>query len=604
MLSEEGKAKVYAYSTAAQGGARVDYADTPAYLFADARDAGFRRFPKMACDRALIALRLDGGKLELIPGDGCREFGVGMGGRAATARALDKARQDMGEVQTRLARGFVYVTPKEGAFSYLLTPAGEPPVRLKCARTEVVPGETVVVSGKQEHTLPIPADAEPSTRLWQQFEGQWIDFTVLPLAHVAAVLPDPFAPSPQLRIDVVSNWPEAGSGAVEFAGQRKQVALKPGGKVSVAFALKPPQQEGVQELPVRVRIGDRSHVAPLWLKAERDTVQIAKVSDAFEKGMCLRGEEEEGVRSETGSHVYGPSSFLCGGQLRKSIGMHPPYKMGVGYAFALLEPVALPAHPAAAVRGLVGKGDGSDPGAGILFKLAVVDSGGKETVLAQKQWIEHGWAPLEGDLTPWAGKTVRIKLISDVGPDDNSTGDWARWTLPRIESRTPIIALSVHDTKTQLKHAPGPYPVPGLSVADLRKAKAGWLHFQSNGLQCGGQYVSDAEVCGINIGPMPASKGSSERLGKWSEVAAMPLPKEVLAKLGVANRFVHLNHGNDCFKVCNFWIELELADGRKCSSRIATTVYTQPPNWLYAEGTSVPFGTNITVNIMFDAKEQ
>ena len=80
----------------------------------------------------------------------------------------------------------------------------------------------------------------------------------------------------------------------------------------------------------------------------------------------------------------------------------------------------------------------------------------------------------------------------------------------------------------------------------------------------------------------------------------MPLPKPVIAKLDRANRFVHHNLGNDCFKECNLWIELELADGRRCSSKVATTVYTQPPSWLYAEGVGVPFGANITVDIVFD----
>ena len=43
--------------------------------------------------------------------------------------------------------------------------------------------------------------------------------------------------------------------------------------------------------------------------------------------------------------------------------------------------------------------------------------------------------------------------------------------------------------------------------------------------------------------------------------------------------------------------------GRKCSSKVATSVYTQPPNWAYAEGTGVPFGQDITVEIVFDVNE-
>ena len=52
---------------------------------------------------------------------------------------------------------------------------------------------------------------------------------------------------------------------------------------------------------------------------------------------------------------------------------------------------------------------------------------------------EHEWAPIEGDLSDFAGKTVRIKLISDVGKNDNSTGDWACWAEMRIETVSPSL---------------------------------------------------------------------------------------------------------------------------------------------------------------------
>ena len=47
-------------------------------------------------------------------------------------------------------------------------------------------------------------------------------------------------------------------------------------------------------------------------------------------------------------------------------------------------------------------------------------------------------------------------------------------------------------------------------------------------------------------------------------------------------------------------LELELADGRNCSSQVSTAVFTQPPNWLYAEGIGVPFTDNIAVDIWFE----
>ena len=87
--------------------------------------------------------------------------------------------------------------------------------------------------------------------------------------------------------------------------------------------------------------------------------------------------------------------------------------------------------------------DGSDRGDGILFKVAIVDSAGRETVIAEKQWAEHAWTSLVVDLGRWAGQTFRLKLISDVGPADNSSGDWSCWANMRVESREPAMRVTV-----------------------------------------------------------------------------------------------------------------------------------------------------------------
>ena len=91
----------------------------------------------------------------------------------------------------------------------------------------------------------------------------------------------------------------------------------------------------------------------------------------------------------------------------------------------------------------LGKEDGSDRGDGILFRVLVVDSTGKETLIAEKQWAEHDWTALEADLSRWAGRTIQIKLMADVGPADNSYGDWAAWSHLRLESKEPVLQMSV-----------------------------------------------------------------------------------------------------------------------------------------------------------------
>jgi len=225
---------------------------------------------------------------------------------------------------------------------------------------------------------------------------------------------------------------------------------------------------------------------------------------------------------------------------------------------------------------------------------------GKETVVAEQQWIQHSWTSIEADLTPWAGQRVRIKLMGDVGPEDNSSGDWACWAKMRVESLDPVLVLSVHDQPVQLQFEAPPLPQPDLTVQQLREAKSGRLHFQGIGLQCGGQYISQAKLNGVSLGDLPAA-GGNESQGIWSD-AAVTLSPAAIATLAESNRFQIDNPGQDCFKVRRVWLELESADGRQCASKVTTACFTQPPDWLYQEGTGVPFSEEMTIEIRFDLK--
>jgi hypothetical protein len=273
---------------------------------------------------------------------------------------------------------------------------------------------------------------------------------------------------------------------------------------------------------------------------------------------------------------------------------------GPGYTFALFEPVDLPKQWPSAFRCLIGKGDGSDPGDGILFRIAVVDAKGTETIAAEKQWIKHAWTPLEADLSRWAGQRVQIKLIADVGPADDSSGDWAAWAEPKIESLHPVLMASIHDQPVTLARLPGPHPVASLTVEDLRKARRGVLHFQGMGMEHGGPYISHASLNDVRLGELPGA-GGDEVHGVWAD-ARLEMPAKALAALGPWSRLSIDNPGKDSFKVRRFWIELELADGHKASSEIAATAVTQPPEWPYGEGERVPFGKPIEMTIRFRVK--
>ncbi len=279
--------------------------------------------------------------------------------------------------------------------------------------------------------------------------------------------------------------------------------------------------------------------------------------------------------------------------------MHPPYGDGVGYTYALYDPVALPELPLATFRCLVGQQDGSNAGDGILFRVAVVDAAGFETEIARQLVEEHTWMPIEGDLTQWAGQTIRIKLIGDAGGADDAVGDWACFADMRIERSEPMLGLSLHREPAELKHMPGPNRLDGVTLDGLRGATRGWIYYQACGLNVGPPFVSELTVNNVNIGQMLSGSGDESR-GGWGEDVRVALSPEAIVALD-ARALLEINStGGDSFKVRRFYIVVELADGRLLSSDIHTTAYTQPPSWAYAEGVLVPFGTPITADVRFD----
>ncbi|MCY2991475.1 MAG: hypothetical protein NTY19_26910 [Planctomycetota bacterium] len=570
-------------------GHRADYVDSPAYLYVDGRGQ-FTRFAKAAADGKLIVLNRDDGSREVIPVGRYETLAVSCGDSAATAEAWDAERKSLGPAETRLSRGLVHVLPVPKAFSYVLKPSETRTVNLKCERERVVPGETVTVVGRQSHTFAVPPEAKPNSRIWQQWEGGWIDFTVVPLADAALTVDDCY------HLKLTPHLPAATAAQVAFAGQTQTVRLVPGQALPLEFALLRGEQEQVQTVSLEVSAGPLKLTRTWWLKTEAALAPLASLTPRPKTGQCLRKGSETALAGGSGAIVE-PRETACGEVTKPCLFMHPPYQTGVGYAYAIYDPVALPKSPAAAFRVSIGKADGSDPGDGILFQIAVVTPDGQQTMVAEKQWLQHAWTPLEADLTPWAGQRIQLKLIADVGPADNSAADWACWAELRIETRQPELQSTLHDTAVQLRHELGPYPLASVSLDELRRARSGRLHYQGIGLECSGRYVSSAALNQVPLGNLPAA-GGDERANVWSD-ASIALTPEAVAALNVENRFTVSNPGQDCFKIRRFWIELELADGRKCSSLVTTGAFTQPAEWLYTEGTGVPFGQQIEAAIPF-----
>jgi hypothetical protein len=432
--SADGRLRVY---SALVNGRRADYAVSPACVFCDGRGRAVR-FDQAACDQAMIGLRRDDGKVEVIPIDGPKVLAVGLGGRSASAVALDRGRKELGPAEVRFSRGLAHVMPVAGAFSYLLAPADAPPVTLTCPAQRVVPGQAIAVQGKTRRDLRVPASAKPGDVFWHVQDGAWIDFPLAPVAEVSLSVDD------RLRLGVRSNLPDRAAAVAEVLGQQMAVDMLPGRETQIEIPYPLPQEDEVRQVDLKLSAGESVLHRTWWVVARRGLKTLGTLLEPDERGQCLRKGKETPAVAETGTTV-GVQEMTCGRQTRRGLFMHPPWQGGVGYAFAVFGPIDLPKDMPCTFRCLIGKGDGSDRGDGIVFRVILVEESGAETVLAEKQWMEHAWTPLEGDLARWAGRKVRLRLVSDVGPADNSSGDWACWADMAVQSSRPVMVLSVHD---------------------------------------------------------------------------------------------------------------------------------------------------------------
>jgi hypothetical protein len=571
-------------------GCRGDYAATPAYLYVDGRGR-MLRFAKAAGNGIGICRILPEGGYEVLL---YKDADCGFAIAAGAAVALDRERREIGPAPLRVARGVTYVIPVPGAFSYRLS-AGTAPagVRLACDRDDVVPGERLSVRGAQTHEWQVPADARPGQRLWQQFEGAWIDFTVVPMADATLRLD-----GNTLALGLRSNLAARADFTVSAAGRQATARVEPGQDGEVRLDLGVPEREDAGLLTVEIRVGDLTQQLVRGMRIASVPAPVVALPEEFAAGMCLRGQAETSDFGTSSGYVIRRQE-ACGEVTKSCVFMHPPYTGRVGYAFARYAAVKLPVTPPAAFRAVVGKGDGSHLGDGIQYRLLVHAAAGQSTVAAEQTVTRHEWVPIEADLSRWAGQEIAIQLISDVGPADDSSGDWACWADLRLETKAAMLVRSLDADAEKYRREPGPYPQPGITVDQLRGARKGWLRYDGMGLEGDSPvYGSTAVLNGVELGAM-ARAGGSEAAGVWAEKVGVELSAAAIASLGLHNRFVLRNPQNDCFKVRRFWIELELADGRRCSSQVAPAVYTQPASWAYAEGILVPHGQEIDVDLWF-----
>ena len=204
---------------------------------------------------------------------------------------------------------------------------------------------------------------------------------------------------------------------------------------------------GVSTNKVCVRLAERediSHIAlatpsdiakrsapPAGMFKPKTTVPDVPLPFIRHAGICIRGQKEGPATPESKGHTLFGSQQTCGGVSKRGIVMHPPYGKGTGYAFASFRLDAGGPH---VFHAYVGKGDGSDLGDGIYYKVCVQTPDGKRTVVAEETVRTHEWRAIRADLRPWANTSVRLILIADCGPKNNTVGDWAAWGDCRLSA--------------------------------------------------------------------------------------------------------------------------------------------------------------------------
>ena len=142
----------------------------------------------------------------------------------------------------------------------------------------------------------------------------------------------------------------------------------------------------------------------------------------------------------------------CGAVTKHGICTHPPYQNGqTGAVYARYRLKVRPEDRRFLAS--VGKVNGSTRGDGIFFKVAVKTAADRRPkVLATVNVIEYEWKPVSVDLSPYAGQTVELYLISDPGA--NTYGDGGCWADPEISSSIPLPG----EPCTKAALPPDPFP--------------------------------------------------------------------------------------------------------------------------------------------------
>lgn len=454
------------------------YGDEPPLLFADGR-GHLTRFGEVATKGAIAIRHIGKSQLEVLDISHTGEFGLqqplGVKGVPVRCEAFDIEGKSLGEAEIRLTPDYAWVIGKPDGHRYVVTmgrgtrdggrglgwwveaevheaPSGAKlPLRIFGA-----PANAVKLSCQgarlEGMALVIPEDAAIGNRIWVRAEWRgeilWWDVTVSPMVQWKVALHPIGDGKAQLHLRPLwylhglggeevkvtlqfPSWLSAPQSQWQF-GRTKlptelQTQLSTDAQVGMEGALTATAQIGKQrsETSWRLRVSEEPSAI----------VRLDKERIPFFWGICRRGQVEQSDDGKSGALFHREEGIPVGGVRKDGLFCHPPYIGGVGYTWAQFGPIELPNEPCE-FRAWVGLKDGGDPSDGVTFIVEVLDEQGNRHRIAERHGVQKEWRELVGDLTKFSGLKIWLRLISDVGPNDNSTADWASWGEPKIERKT------------------------------------------------------------------------------------------------------------------------------------------------------------------------
>ena len=170
--------------------------------------------------------------------------------------------------------------------------------------------------------------------------------------------------------------------------------------------------------------GSRAATEPLSLP-----LRLASLPGAVFTQMPCADPRPVSESAETGA-FFDPGWQVADGDVRFGFYSQPPWRTGAGCDWRDV-PVSLPASTplvlrfSTALAAAIKDGEGASDGAE--YKVFVMEEDGRITEIHSSLVTSHAWIDNTADLSPWAGKSVTIRLWNGCGPANDPNYDRCLW---------------------------------------------------------------------------------------------------------------------------------------------------------------------------------